>query len=196
MATSCCPTAVGVPGNATPPDWLSGTPAPFDGSPDDPRWGGAPSHSLGDGARLELLFRSLVNSAKTQLLLSWLIKVDPAIGDDTLFVGFGTASTALVIKLQLLTAAPTPPGSPNAGEGVAYNADSMLFAGGSWTTSASSPAWVANGTRAWINYGMPNPTPFAIHMVVPVNQFLDLGGNQVKITPGTKFQKWDSRRCF
>jgi hypothetical protein len=29
-------------------------------------------------------------------------------------------------------------------------------------------------------------------MVVPVNQFLDLGGNQVKITPGTSFKMWYS----
>ena len=55
MATSCFPTAIGVPGNSTPPDWLSDTPAPFDGSPDDPRWVGALTHSLGDGAGVQLL---------------------------------------------------------------------------------------------------------------------------------------------
>ncbi|HYW70948.1 MAG TPA: hypothetical protein VE961_07940 [Pyrinomonadaceae bacterium] len=192
MATSCFPTAIGVPGNPNPPDWLSGTPVPFDGSPDDPRWVGALAHSLGDGAGVQLLFRALVNPAQTQLFLSWLVKVDPSIGDDTLFVGFGTAANALVVKLQLLTATPTPPGSPNAVEGVAYNADSMFFSGGIWTPSGNAPAWVANGTRAWINYGTPNPTPFAIHMLVPVNQFLDLGGNQIKIVPGTSFKMWYS----
>jgi hypothetical protein len=191
MATSCFPTAVGVPGNPTPPDWLSGTPAPFDGSPDDPRWVGALTHSLGDGAGVQFMFRALVNSAQTELLLSWLVKVDPAIGDDTLFVGFGTATTALVVSLQLLTASPTPPGGQT--EGVAYNADSMLFSGGNWgAPSGSAPAWVASGTRAWINFGTPNPTPFAFHMRVPIGQFLDLGGNQVKITPGTTFKMWYS----
>ena len=190
MATSCFPTAIGVPGNSTPPDWLSGTPAPFDGSPDDPRWVGALTHSLGDGAGVQFLFRALVNSARTELLLSWLIKVDPEIGDDTLFVGFGTATNALVVSLQLLTPTPTPPGPQT--EGDAYNADTRFFSGGSWgAASGSAPAWVAAGTRAWINFGSPNPTPFAIHMRVPIGQFLD-AGNQFQITPGTTFRMWYS----
>jgi len=188
MATSCFPTAVGVPGNSTPPDWLSGTPAPFDGSPDDPRWVGAFAHSMGDGAGVQLLFRGLVNSTGPFLLLSWLIKVDPQVQSDVLYVGFGSATTALVVKLELLTAATTSAGT----QGSAYNADTMLFSGGNWGAfSGSAPAWVSSGTRAWINFGTPNPTPFAFHMRVPIGQFLD-SGNQVKIDLNSTFKMWYS----
>lgn len=135
MATSCFPTAVGVPGNATPPNWLSGTAAPFDGSPDDPRWVGALAHSLGDGSGVQLLFRSLVDPGKTHLLLSWLVKVDPAItaGNDALLVGFGTASTAIVVRILLNGPTPVSPGSPNAGAGMggSYTPDIALYSG-SW----------------------------------------------------------------
>ncbi len=186
MAT-CFPTAVGVPANPNPPDWLSGTPAPFDGSPDDPRWVGAFTHSLGDGAGVELLFRGLVASAGPSLLLSWLIKVDPQVQSDVLFVGFGTATTALVVKLELLTATSTSAGT----EGTAYNADTLFFSGGTWTDSGAAPVWVANGTRAWINVGTPNPTPFAFHMKVPIGQFLE-ASNQVKIDLNTTFKMWYS----
>lgn len=196
MATSCFPTAVGVPGNSTPPDWLSGTPPPFDGSPDDPRWVGALAHSHGLGAGVQVLFRALVNDTQTQLFLSWLVTVDPSqepIGDDTLYVGFGTAATAVVLRMTLLTATPTPPAVQT--EGVAFNADTLLFSGGSWTTDGNRPAWLANSTKAWINFmtpGSANPTPWAIHMVVPLNQFLDLAGNKVKIVKGTPFKMWYS----
>lgn len=196
MATSCFPTAVGVPGNATPPNWLSGTAAPFDGSPDDPRWVGALAHSLGDGSGVQLLFRSLVDPGKTHLLLSWLVKVDPAItaGNDALLVGFGTASTAIVVRILLNGPTPVSPGSPNAGAGMggSYTPDIALYSGSWGGFAGSAPAWVAAGTRAWVNYGAPNPTPFAVHMQVPINQFLDQAGNQVKIIPGTSFKMWYS----
>jgi hypothetical protein len=194
MATSCFPTAVGVPGNSTPPDWLSGTAAPFDGSPDDPRWVGALAHSLGDGTGVELLFRSLVDPGQTHLLLSWLVKVDPNIqaGADALFVGFGSAATAIVVRIQLTGPTPVPPGSPSAGAGGTYTPDIVLYSAMNWGAFAgSAPAWVGAGTRAWVNYGSPNPTPFAVHMQVPINQFLDTG-NQVKIIPGTSFKMWYS----
>jgi len=193
MATSCFPTAVGVPGNPNPPDWLSGTPAPFDGSPDDPRWVGALAHSQGDGTGVELLFRGLVDPAKDFLRLSWLVKVDPNItaGADALFVGFGSATTAVVVRIQLATSTPTPPGPQTAPQ--AYTPDIALFSGGNWGAFAgSAPAWVANGTHAWINFGTPNPTPFAVHMKLPINQFLDMAGNQVKIVAGTTFKMWYS----
>jgi hypothetical protein len=191
MATSCFPTAVGVPGNSTPPDWIAPGAAPFDGSPDDPRWVGALAHSLGDGTGIELLFRSLVRPGNTHLLLSWLVKVDPLItaGADSLFVGFGSAATAMVVRIQLATSAPTPPGPQTAP--TAYTPDTVMFVGGAWGGFAgSAPAWVASGTRAWINYGTPS-TPFAIQMLVPVNQFLD-AGSTIKIIPGTSFKMWYS----
>lgn len=188
MATSCFPVAVGVPGNSTPPNWLAGTSAPFDGSPDDPRWVGALSHSFGDGAGVQVLFRGLRDPGNTKLLLSWLVKVDPAVnaGNDALFVGIGnSAGTAGVIAIITLT----NPGPITFGtSGSAYTPTAQLFSAGSWA-GMTAPAWIASGTRVWINFGSPM-TPWAVQMEVPINQFLDPGTNTVQIQPNVDFKMW------
>ena len=190
MATSCFPSAVGVPGNSTPPDWLSGTAAPFDGSPDDPRWVGSFTHSFGDGAGVQVFFRGLRNPGNTNLLLSWIVKVDPLVtaGQDSLFVGFGSATAAVMVRIALATATATTFGTVAGG---AYTPTVQLYSGGSWSGIAA-PVWIENGTRVWIDYGTPNPTPWAVEMVVPIGVFLDPGTNTVRIQPNTDFKMWYS----
>jgi Putative peptidoglycan binding domain len=198
MTQVLIPRATGVPGNFTPPDWLSNTPPPFDGSPDDPRWVASYANSFGDGVdQVQVLFRGLTDAAKTKLLLSWLVNVDPLVtpGQDSLYVGFGTADGlhAVLVTVQLATVESTTFGTfPKV-----YTPKIQLFSNGTWSDITLTPnelgnSWFVTGTRAWINYGSAK-TPWAIQMVVPVGQVLNpksAAPDQITLQAAAKFKMW------
>jgi hypothetical protein len=199
MSAGFFPIATGVPGNATPPDWLkvdaqgNHPPPPFDGTPDDPRWVGSFAQSFGDGTDIvQVLFRGLTDAANASLYLSWLVNVDPqlTIGLDGVYVGFSTAVGTVLVHITLVTDTTTNFGvvGPNT-----FTPLVEVFSDGAnpgWT-SVSTPSWISD-TRVWINYvpddrSGPNPTPWAIQMKVPVGP---LGPGLPTLQAGTNFNMW------
>jgi hypothetical protein len=211
MAKGYFPIATGVPAKPGPPDWWSSTPAQpqlFDGSPDDPRWVGSFSHSFGEGAGysgpypgVQVLFRGLTDPGNTQLLLSWLVQVDPKIdttGGTLLYVGFGSADAtrAVLVEIQLALAkaffgkasdSPPPFSSP---PNVQISTDS----GRNWNF-VSAPTWTTDKTRVWINTsispGSDKTIPWAVQMVVPLNAVLEPTTNlTLNAGPSSPFKMW------
>lgn len=202
MATTCFPLAQGVPGQPGAPNWWDGASArPVDTTVDDPRWRGAFAHSFGDGAGVQAMFRGLnYVDGGTNLYLSWLVLVDPIVtsGADRLYVGLTTGAAgaaAIMVEIQLATASATSAGT----SGAAYSASvQVLPSGGSWTPSGTTPAWIANSTRAWVDTAalVPRPTlpvAWAVEMEVPIGVELSPdAGNSVILSAGAanSFKMW------
>lgn len=89
---------------------------------------------------MQVTFKALnyTEAGSTRLYISWLAQVDPAItsGEDSLFVGFGAGTGALMLKLAIAANVQTLPGDQHAG--IAYAPSISL-----WDSTLQTPAWTA-----------------------------------------------------
>jgi hypothetical protein len=140
----CFPNAIGVPGQSGPPAWWT-SPQPLD----DPRWQGALGNTTGFGDQAEFRALTYNDGSKDYLVLSLQVKVDPgpAGNGDIIYFGLsdGTAAgVSNVIRLVRSGNTSTP------AEGSVPPAADMLIRylnAGSWSTVASTPAWLTTDTR-------------------------------------------------
>jgi hypothetical protein len=195
---SCIPFGNGGAYSPGPPQWFTagsttGWPR-FNTWVDDPRWSGAMAINYGDGSTPELQFRGLYHPASgagQYVYLSWWHKaaLNGTVVNNRLYVGLkaSAGATALLLRIQLSTAAHTTAGTPIITVHP-VNADGTF--GSAFPTN---PAWT-NDIRVWIEESTDQstlippqansqePNNWAIHVRIPMGMNLGTAGNNVTLT--------------
>jgi opacity protein-like surface antigen len=197
-ATTCVPRAIGVPGQAAPPNWWNmgaspNAPDRFSARLDDPRWRGAANYTRGTGTAEQVAFRVLHSTAgaATGLYLSWNVKVVPSLTPNTnnrLFVGFspGGGLDDVIISIQLNNNAPGQATSQYSATFFTKPAASPADA----YTGRDTPAWLGGRTRIWVQN---NPTnSLAVQMMIPFSN----AGLASGLNLSTTFRMWYELRVM
>jgi opacity protein-like surface antigen len=197
-ATTCVPRAIGVPGQAAPPNWWNmgaspNAPDRFSTRLDDPRWRGAANHTRGTGTAEQVAFRVLHSTAgaATGLYLSWNVKVVPSLVVNTnnrLFVGFspGGGQDDVIISIQLSNNAP---GQATSQYSAAFYTKPAASPGDAYT-GGNTPAWLGGRTRIWVQNN-PNNS-LAVQMMIPFSNQSPASG----LNLSTTFRMWYELRVM